>query len=172
MAALFQHSPYVILSRKDRNIRSPGDLVNKSHARGRAGENTTARHAAAEGELSQAGSILPQTWSLDDRWPGGRHVGTQRWSPASCDRGVAPSMPALIRRRFLRRHLVHLAIGGGSSGNGPEPPFASLAQEGWTYAKPDEMADIILTLQAWLSRARATHFVAGLTTCAPSSCLT
>ncbi len=67
MAALFQHSPYVILSRKDSGIRSPHDLVGKKvMLAGGQGEIQLRAMLQSEGIAPGLVTVLPQTWNLDD----------------------------------------------------------------------------------------------------------
>ncbi|WP_397407069.1 ABC transporter substrate-binding protein [Polaromonas sp.] len=67
LAAIFQHSPYVLMSRADLGIRSPSDLVG---ARVMLSEGQGSIQLRAmlkrEGIDPERVNILPQTWKLDD----------------------------------------------------------------------------------------------------------
>jgi diguanylate cyclase (GGDEF)-like protein/PAS domain S-box-containing protein len=67
LGAIFQHSPYILLSREDANIRTPSDLVGK---RIMLGENQGAAQIKAilkheDIQLSQI-TILPHSWNIED----------------------------------------------------------------------------------------------------------
>lgn len=67
LAAIFQHSSYVLLSRKDRGIRSPSDLIGK-----KVMLESDSEYIFFEAVLRQEGlvasdvRIVPNTWMLDD----------------------------------------------------------------------------------------------------------
>ena len=66
LAAVFQHSPVVILSRADRNLRTPADLVGKKVM---VEENTSAEFKAMllhEGIPLKAVLTVPHSWRVDD----------------------------------------------------------------------------------------------------------
>jgi PAS domain S-box-containing protein len=66
-AAIFQHSPYVLLSRRDRGLRTPADLVGArvmlSDDQGAAQVRAMLAH---EGIDAARVTILSQSWDLDD----------------------------------------------------------------------------------------------------------
>jgi len=67
LAAIFQHSPHVLLSRNDSNIRVPSDSIGKrvmlSKKQGAAQFKAMLIH---EGENVKKVEILPHSWNLDD----------------------------------------------------------------------------------------------------------
>ena len=67
LAAIFQHSPYVLLSRKDSNIRAPSDLAGKtvmmSDDQGGIQLRTMLRREGIDPSLVH---IIAQSWRLDD----------------------------------------------------------------------------------------------------------
>lgn len=66
LAVIFQHSPYVILSRKDRNIRVPSDLIGctvmVASGMGTAQLNAMLLH---EGIAPDKVEIIPASWGMD-----------------------------------------------------------------------------------------------------------
>ncbi|MBU8869767.1 MAG: ABC transporter substrate-binding protein [Gemmatimonadales bacterium] len=67
LAVIFQHSPYVILSRKDRGIRAPSDLAGCAiMVAGKQGEAQLKAVLVREGLPLALVDIVPHTWSIDD----------------------------------------------------------------------------------------------------------
>lgn len=153
MAALFQHSPYVILSRKDSNIRSPRDLVGKkvmlASGQGEVQLRAMLRHEGVEpGRVN----IVPQTWSLDDLIAG-RVDAMSAYATVEprqlLNRGVAPSIMrgADFGVDFYGDILFTSQSEVDRQAQRTEA-FLRASLKGWTYAlsHPNEIADIILTL--------------------------
>ncbi len=67
LAAIFQHSPYVIMSQQDRNIRTPGDLVGATvMLSGDQGGIQLRAMLQREGIDPKLVNIVEQSWRLDD----------------------------------------------------------------------------------------------------------
>jgi PAS domain S-box-containing protein len=67
LAAIFQHSPYVIMSRQDRGLRTPADLVGATVMLSQdQGEIQLRAMLKREGIDPKLVNIIPQTWDLDD----------------------------------------------------------------------------------------------------------
>jgi PAS domain S-box-containing protein len=67
LAAIFQHSPYVIMSRQDRGLRTPADLVGATVMLSPdQGEIQLRAMLKREGIDPKRVNIIPQTWDLDD----------------------------------------------------------------------------------------------------------
>lgn len=67
LAAIFQHSPYVIMSRQDRGLRTPADLVGATVMLSPdQGEIQLRAMLKREGIDPKLVNIIPQTWDLDD----------------------------------------------------------------------------------------------------------
>ena len=153
MAALFQHSPYVILSRKDSGIRSPHDLVGKKvMLAGDQGEIQMRAMLQSEGIAPGLVNVLPQTWNLDDLIEGRVDAmsayamvepmqmarrGVEPFSMRSADFGVDFYGDILftseeeVERRPMRTEA-----------------FLRASLKGWVYALENrsEIADLILAL--------------------------
>ena len=153
MAAIFQHSPYVILSRKDRGIRSPRDLVGKKvMLAGGQGEIQLRAMLQREGvELGRV-NIVPQSWSLDDLIQG-------RVDAISAYATVEPRQ--LINRGVLPSSMRSADFGIDFYGDilftsqmeverqsRRTEAFLRASLKGWSYAlsHPAEISDLILSL--------------------------
>lgn len=66
-AAIFQHSPYVLMSREDRGIRSPSDLIGRAiMADDGQGKAQVQAMLKREGIPLDSVTILPHSWRNDD----------------------------------------------------------------------------------------------------------
>lgn len=152
-AAIFQHSPYVIMSRAERNIRSPHDLIGASvmMAQGQ-GETQFRAMLTREGVDTRLVNIIPHSWDLDD-------LLTDRVDAMSAYATVEPlqlrrrgATPALLRTvdygvDFYGDTLFttenQIARQARRSG-----AFVRASLRGWEYAlrNPEKIVDYILTL--------------------------
>ncbi len=67
LAAIFQHSPYIILSRRDQNIRTPSDLIGKRVMMSKdQGAAQLMAMLTQEGIATDLVSITPHSWDLND----------------------------------------------------------------------------------------------------------
>ncbi|WP_318408949.1 ABC transporter substrate-binding protein [Polaromonas sp. SM01] len=67
LAAIFQHSPYVILSRQDSHLRTPSDLVGKTVMLSEdQGSIQLRAMLAREGIDEKLVNIVPHSWKLED----------------------------------------------------------------------------------------------------------
>ena len=152
-AAIFQHSPYVILSRKDRGIRTPADLVGK---RVMLADDQGAAQVKAmltrEGIATGLVHFVEHSWNLDDLVEG-RVDAVSAYSmvepQALRDRGVEPSVLAMSNygvdfygdtlfttRDFAADHPDEVAA------------FVRASRRGWEYAldHPSEVVDWIVRM--------------------------
>ncbi|MDI1238572.1 MAG: ABC transporter substrate-binding protein [Polaromonas sp.] len=150
LAAIFQHSPYVIMSRADRRIRSPSDLVGAKVMLS-DGQGSTQLRAVLkrEGIDPQRVNIVPQSWSLEDLIEG-RVDAMSAYSTVE---------PALLRARGVAPATMRSLDYGvdfygdilftteAQAGNAPERTAAFLraTRKGWEYAftHEQEIADLI-----------------------------
>ena len=153
MAAIFQHSPYVILSRKDRGIRSPRDLVGKKvMLAGGQGEVQLRAMLQREGIELRRVNIVPQSWSLDDLIQG-RVDAMSAYATVEprqlAQRGVAPSImrSADFGIDFYGDILFTSQLEVESQSQRTEA-FLRASLKGWNYAlsHPAEISDVILAL--------------------------
>lgn len=153
-ASIFQHSPYVLMSRRDRNIRSPADLVGArvmlSDEQGAAQMRTMLRR---EGIDPGRTTILKHSWKIEDVIDG-RVDAVSAYAmvePAHMRaRGVEPSV--------LRALDYGVDFYGDTLFTTDEEirtnPIRARAVirasiKGWEYAldHPDEMAELILKME-------------------------
>ena len=153
IAAIFQHSPYVIMSRADRRIRTPSDLVGKrvmmSDDQGAAQLRAM---LAKEGIPPALVTVLPHSWNLTDLIEG-------RVDAMSA---YATVEPGLLERRgvesaFMRSSDYGVDFYGDTlfttENEVVEHPARVAAliraiRRGWQYAfeHPDEIIDLILAM--------------------------
>lgn len=153
MAALFQHSPYVLLSRADSGIRSPHDLVGKKvMLSGDQGEIQMRAMLQSEGIAPSLVTMLPQTWNLEDLIEG-------RVDAMSAYATVEPGQ---LARRGVEAVMMRSADFGvdfygdilfTSEEEAERKPerteaFLRASLRGWVYALEHraEIADLILAL--------------------------
>lgn len=151
MAAVFQHSPYVILSRDDSNIRSPRDLVGKRVMMASTQGEIQLRAMLKRESIDPAQvKILPQSWSVDD-------LVARRVDAMSAYATVEPHQ--LLARGVAPATLRSSDFGVDFYGDILVTTEEQLAQQpvtsaaflraslkGWNYAlkHPVEVADLIL----------------------------
>ncbi|MBC7436577.1 MAG: ABC transporter substrate-binding protein [Bdellovibrionales bacterium] len=154
LAAIFQHSPYVLLSRKDSYIRAPSDLAGKtvmtSDDQGGIQLRCMLRR---EGIDPRRINIVPQSWRLED-------LIYQRVDVISA---YATVEPAKMRARgidtFEMRSLDYGVDFYGdilftseqevTTHSARTAAFVRTTQKGWEYAMSHEgeIADLILTME-------------------------
>ena len=159
LAAIFQHSPYVLMSRQDRNIRTPSDLVG---AKVMLSEGQGAIQLRAmlqrEGIDPKRVTILPQSWKLEDLIAG----------EVDAMSAYATVEPALLRARGVEpASMLSLDYGVDFYGDilftteaevakNPERTAAFLraTRKGWDYALShgDEIAGLILGMDGVVQR--------------------
>jgi len=67
LGVIFQHSPYVIISRRDRAIRKPADLIGRRvMVAARQGEAQFRAMLLREGLTPEDVTVVPHTWRVDD----------------------------------------------------------------------------------------------------------
>ncbi len=153
-ASIFQHSPYVLMSRRDRRIRAPADLVGArvmlSDEQGAAQMRTMLRR---EGLDPRKTTILKHTWNIDDLIEG-------RVDAVSAYEMVEPQH---MRARGIEPSVLR-ALDYGVDFYGdtlfttdneldahPDRVRAVIraSTKGWEYAlqHPEEIADMILPME-------------------------
>jgi signal transduction histidine kinase/CheY-like chemotaxis protein len=158
-AAIFQHSPYILLSRRDRGIRVPSDLVGKRvMLADEQGKAQLLGMLQREGVPPDRVELVPHTWKLEDLIAGKVDAITAyaMFEPAALER--AGFEPAILRaadygvdfygdtlftsRQFLAAH------------RGVVERFVRASLRGWEYAlaHPAEISDHILTLDGVAGR--------------------
>ena len=153
MAAIFQHSPYVILSRKDRGIRSPRDLVGKKiMLAGDQGAIQLRAMLQREGIEPGSVNILPQSWDLEDLIQG-RVDAISAYATVEPrqlrSRGVQPSVmrSADFGVDFYGDILFTSEVEVARDSRRTEA-FLRASLKGWNYAlsHPAQVSDLILSL--------------------------
>ena len=152
-AAVFQHSPYVIMSRADRGIRTPADLIGRTvMVSDDQGAAQLRAMLTREGIDPATVTFVPHSWNLDDLAAG-------RVDAISAYATVEPFM---MRARGLEPSLLRTVDYGidfygdtlfttaAVAGRAPEEVAALVraVQRGWNYAfdYPEETIAHILTL--------------------------
>jgi ABC-type nitrate/sulfonate/bicarbonate transport system substrate-binding protein len=153
-ASILQHTADVILSRKDREIRTPSDLVGtRIMLAGEQGRALLAAMLIQEGISPDAVTIVPHTWSIEDLIAGRVDAMTAYATEEPVQmrmRGITPAMLRSIdygvdfygdtlftTEREIARNPDRTAA------------FVRASLRGWDYAlkNPGEIADLILTLE-------------------------
>ncbi len=152
-AAVFQHSPYVILSRRDRGIANPSDLVG---TRIMLSEDQGAFQFRAmlqgEGIHSSRIEVVPHSWDLED-------LVERRVDAVSAYSGVEPEQlrargvePSVLRTTDYGVDFYGDILFTSESEVQRDPErvaaFVRASLRGWEYAfaHPEELADRILEL--------------------------
>ncbi len=152
-AAIFQHSPYIMLSRADRGIRSPHDLVGARvmMAEGQGASQFLAM-LAREGVEPRRVNLLPHSWNLTDLVEG-------RVDAISAYATVEPGRlrelgvtPAILRSLdygvdfYGDTLFTTRALAGRDKGR--VRAFVRASLRGWEHAMdhPDEVIEHILAL--------------------------
>jgi PAS domain S-box-containing protein len=159
LAAIFQHSPYVLVSRQDRNIRTPSDLVG---AKVMLSEDQGAVQLRAmlqsEGIDPKRVNIVPQSWNLDDLIAGEVDA-MSAYATAEpallLARGVVPSMMRSLDYGIDFYGDILFTTESEVAKN-PERTAAFLraSRKGWDYALShgDEIAGLILGMDGVVQR--------------------
>jgi PAS domain S-box-containing protein len=159
LAAIFQHSPYVIMSRQDRNIRTPSDLVGaKVMLSDDQGGIQLRAMLKREGIDPKRVDIVPQSWMLEDLIDG----------KVDAVSAYATVEPSLLRARGVAPATMRsLDYGVDFYGDilftteaevakNPEriAAFLRATRKGWDYAlsHDDEIAGLILEMDGVAQR--------------------
>lgn len=153
LAAIFQHSPYVIMSLQDRKIRTPADLIGATVMLSQdQGEIQLRAMLRREGIDPTLVNIIPQSWNLDDLING----------KVDAMSAYATAEPALLAARGIAPAVIR-GVDYGVDFYGdiifttetevadhPERTAAFLraTRKGWEYAfsHEQELAELILGL--------------------------
>ncbi len=168
LAAIFQHSPYILMSRADRQIRAPSDLVGaKVMLSDGQGSIQLRAVLKREGIDPQRVNILPQSWKLDDLIEG-------RVDAVSAYSTVEPAM--LRARGVVPATMRSLDYGVDFYGDllftteaqterAPERTAAFLraTRKGWEYAfaHEQEIADLITGMKGVRERGLTREALLG-----------
>ena len=152
-AAILQHAPEVIMSRLDRNIRTPADLVNtRLMLSGDQGMAMLRAMLLGEGVSPDSVTIIPHTWTIDaliEKRVDAMNVYASEEPYRMRLRGVEPALLRSIDygvdfygdTLFTTEHEI---------AKYPErtAAFVRASLRGWDYAlkNPGEISDLILTL--------------------------
>ncbi len=159
LAAIFQHSPYILLSRADRGIRAPSDLAGKtvmmSDDQGGIQLRTMLRREGVDPKLVR---IVPQSWKLEDLVEG-------RVDAISAYATVEPAklraqgiVPAIMRSLDYGVDFYGdiLFTTEAEAIANPErtAAFVRATRKGWDYAMkhPGEIAGLILAMDGVAAR--------------------
>lgn len=150
LAAIFQHSPYILLTRADRGFRSPFDLVGrKIMLSGSQGEGELLAMFLREGIEPSRLQIVPHSWNNDDLIEG-------RVDAISAYATVEVSQ---LRQRGIEPYAIHAREYGVDfygdvlfttaeqvrSHRGRVERFTRASLKGWEYAMshPEELIELI-----------------------------
>ncbi|WP_395057669.1 ABC transporter substrate-binding protein [Polaromonas sp.] len=159
LAAIFQHSPYVIMSRQDRNIRVPSDLIGaKVMLSDDQGAVQLRAMLRSEGIDPKRVNIVPQSWNLDDLIAG----------EVDAVSAYATVEPALLLARGVATSTMRSRDYGidfygdilftteAEVANNPDRTAAFLraSRKGWDYAlnHGDEIAGLIMAMDGVVQR--------------------
>ncbi|WP_341902865.1 ABC transporter substrate-binding protein [Polaromonas sp. YR568] len=159
LAAIFQHSPYVIMSRQDRNIRSPSDLVGaRVMLSNDQGGIQLRAMLQREGIDPARVNILPQTWNLQDLVDG-RVDAVSAYAtvePAWMrERGVVPSIMRSVDYGVdFYGDLIFTTEAVLEDNRAETAAFLRATRRGWEYAfaNEQELVDAILTMPGVVQR--------------------
>ncbi len=150
-AAIFQHSPYVLLSRKDRNIRTPSDLLGRTVMMADdQGEAQFRAMLVREGVSPAQVAVIPHSWDLKDLVEG-RVDAISAYAMVEPDllrgQGVEPAMLRALDygvdfygdTLFARESVVEGRRREAAA-------FVRATLRGWDYAMdhPEEVAEMVL----------------------------
>jgi len=152
-AAIFQHSPYIVMSRRDSGIRTPSDLVDRSIMI--SGDQGAAQYLSMmkrEGLPVDRIRIVPHTWSLDELISG----------KVDAVSAYVTAEPSQMRALGVEPHIIKASDYGVDfygdtlftcndfARKNPRKTESMIraSRHGWQYAmeNPDEIIDYILTL--------------------------
>jgi len=149
IAAIFQHSPIIVLTRKDSGIMTPQDLRGKRIMADPATDPELMVMLANEGLAAESYTIVPHTWTLDDLLQ--RRVDAQTADLTDephemVKRGVAPAImrPLNYSSDFYGDCLTTTERMARDNPDLVER-FVRATQRGWRYAMahPQEIAELI-----------------------------
>ena len=159
-AAILQHAPDIIMSRQDRNIRTPADLVNtRIMVGGEQGQALLKAMLMREGISADAVKTVPHAWNLDDLIQKRVDALTAYITEEPLQMQARGVEPAIIRSidygvdfygdtLFTTEH---------QASEHPErtAAFIRASLRGWEYAlnNPGEIADLILAMDGVKQRA-------------------
>lgn len=162
-ASIFQHSPYVLLSRKDSHIRSPADLVGKrvmlADDQGAAQMQAMMIHEGIDPSLVR---MEAHSWLLDDLIEGKVDAVSAyaMIEPQKLrERGVDPAvMRAADYGVDFYGDTLFTTTAEAQRNSGRVKAFVRASLKGWRYAMdhPDEIAEVILRMDGVAQRGE-TH---------------
>ncbi len=152
-AAIFQHSPYVLLSRADRGIRSPHDLVGKRvMLAGDQGAAQLRAMLALEGISPGLIQLVPHSWDLQDLVSGKVDAVSAYATVEPFQLGRMGVEPAILRTLDYGVDFYGDALFSTDDylrkNRSTAEAFVRSSLQGWNYAMahPEQVADLILGL--------------------------
>ncbi|MDP3709476.1 MAG: ABC transporter substrate-binding protein [Polaromonas sp.] len=151
LAAIFQHSPYVIMSRQDRGLRTPADLVGATVmlSEDQGGIQLRAM-LQREGIDPKLVNIIPQSWNLDDLI-NGKVDAMSAYATAEpallSARGVTPAtMRGVDYGVDFYGDIIFTTEAEVAKHPDRTAAFLRATRKGWEYAfnHEEELADLIL----------------------------
>ena len=159
LAAIFQHSPYVILSRQDRNIRVPSDLIGaKVMLSEHQGAIQLRAMLQSEGIDPKRINIVPQSWNLEDLIAGEVDAMSAYATVEAAmllARGVAPStIRSLDYGIDFYGDILFTTEAEVGKNPGRTAAFLRASLKGWDYAlnHGDEIAGLIMGMDGVAQR--------------------
>ncbi len=159
LAAIFQHSPYILLSRADSGIRAPSDLAGKtvmmSEDQGSIQLRTMLK---GEGVDPQLVRIIPQSWKLQDLVEGRVDVISAYATVEPTKLRALGVVPAIMRSLDYGVDFYGdiLFTSEAEARANPErvAAFVRATRKGWDYAmaNPREVAGLILGMEGVAAR--------------------
>ena len=137
-AAILQHAPDVIMSRADRNIRTPADLVNaRVMLVGEQGRALMIAMLLREGIPPGSVEIVPHTWSIDDLVEKRVDAMTAYATEEPIQMGMRGVTPALLRSidygvDFMATRCSRPNTRSSATRNAPPPSCAPVCAAGTT----------------------------------------
>ena len=168
LAAIFQHTPYVILSREDRRIRAPSDLVGARVMLSDEQGGIQLRAMLRRDGIDPARvNIVPQSWKLEDLIEG-RVDAVSAYAtvePAMLRaRGVAPaSMRSLDYGIDFYGDILFTSEKQAQESSERTAAFLRATRKGWVYAFSNEreIAGLIAGMPGVVQRGLSTEQLLG-----------
>ncbi len=159
-AAILQHTPDIILSRDDRNIRTPADLVNtRIMLAGDQGRALLQAMLLSEGISPGSVKIVPHTWNIEDLIAKRVDAMTAYATEEPIQMRLRGAEPSMLRSidygvdfygdtLFTTQHQA-------SDHTERTAAFVRASLRGWDYAlkNPGEIIDLILAMDGVKERA-------------------
>jgi len=164
LAAIFQHSPYIILSRKDSNIRVPSDLIGHTVMNAPGMEKALLEGMMIHEGLSPGSiTIVPHSWCIDDLINGKVDASMDYITNEPNQMQMRGVEPAIIQPRDYGIDFYGDCLFTTEAEIEKHPErvaaFRRASLKGWKYAMShvDELIKLILTLPGVEERGLTTE---------------